>query len=306
MRAAAGQLGFAAFGVPDKPAPAPAPAPSLAAQRWLAALLVSLPVGTEHTPLEWGFAVRLLDERYLGKASRFEHHGQRLKDFGFARYDSYDRSKVVSDAPKSKQEKAKDAVSWWYGFVIYWAQVEEHGVKADAAIRRAAETTPDEPVRINGIAALEEITFDDERVTVVGIDEEGLLMRSEHDGEDLEASWAEIECVSPGVWRQRLPVRKAAKAPKVKAPKPAKAAKVAKAKPHRLTPEPGADELAQRGMHIYAVLIDGDWTRIERRQGELAHDWTERARTEAAQDARVRLYDGKPRCVWDSLDGGSP
>lgn len=96
------------------------------------------------------------------------------------------------------------------------------------------------------------------------------------------------------------------KAPRAKAPKPAKAAKVVKAKPHRLTPEPGADELAQRGMHIYAVLVDGDWTRIERRPKELAADWTERARTEAAQDARVRLYDGSPRCVWDSLDGGSP
>ena len=73
-----------------------------------------------------------------------------------------------------------------------------------------------------------------------------------------------------------------------------------KSKPRRQQPVPAADELAQRGLHVYAVEErPGEWTRVEREKGESSDAWMGRAKGETG---RVRVYDGKPRCTWDSLD----
>lgn len=69
---------------------------------------------------------------------------------------------------------------------------------------------------------------------------------------------------------------------------------------HRQQPVPAADELAQRGLHVYAVEErPGEWTRVERTKSESSDAWMARAKGETG---RVRVYDGKPRCTWDSLD----
>lgn len=244
--------------------------------------------------------MRLLDERYLKSSSRYEHHRRRLEAFGFKRFEDFDRSKKVVDAPKSKTAKPDEVIAWWHGWSILWEQVEEHGAKADAAIRRAAETTPDAPTRINGIAALDEITFDDERVTVVGIDEEGLLMRSEHDGEDLEVSWKEIEVVEPGVWRQIRPARKTSKT--------AKATKPSKPEPHRARKEPWADHHARHGQQVAAFEVAGKWSVIARAADEKAPAWDVRVQNLRGDPTvtRVRVYNRGQKCTWDSLDGGGP
>lgn len=68
----------------------------------------------------------------------------------------------------------------------------------------------------------------------------------------------------------------------------------------RQQPVPAADELAQRGVHVYAVEErPGEWTRVERAKGETSVAWMKRAKGEAG---RVRVYDGRPRCTWDSAD----
>lgn len=74
------------------------------------------------------------------------------------------------------------------------------------------------------------------------------------------------------------------------------------AKRHRQTPEPAADKRAGRGRHtILAQDASGAWTKRER-HGEIGPVWTKLARELAASGLRVRVYDGKPRCTWDSLD----
>lgn len=74
-------------------------------------------------------------------------------------------------------------------------------------------------------------------------------------------------------------------------------------KPHRQQPVPEADGLAQRGQHVYTALVEGEWTVIPRKPRETGPAWIARAESEAAQGVRVRVYDGAPRCTWDSLDG---
>ena len=84
-------------------------------------------------------------------------------------------------------------------------------------------------------------------------------------------------------------------------------APAAPAKLHRQTPEPAADKRAGRGRHtILAQDASGAWTFKRERHGELAPAWTEIARELAASGKRVRVYDGKPRCTWDSLDEPVP
>lgn len=87
------------------------------------------------------------------------------------------------------------------------------------------------------------------------------------------------------------------------APGDAPAAPTAPAKLHRQTPEPAADKRAGRGRHtILAQDASGLWTFKRERRGEAAPAWMEIARELAASGRRVRVYDGKPRCTWDSLD----
>jgi len=42
---------------------------------------------------------------------------------------------------------------------------------------------------------------------------------------------------------------------------------------------------------------------LRERQAEADPAWETRYTSEAAQGVRVRVYDGSPRCTWDSLDG---
>lgn len=69
---------------------------------------------------------------------------------------------------------------------------------------------------------------------------------------------------------------------------------------------PEADKLAKRGAHTLLGLVKGHWTTLRTRKMETAPEWHALAAELAAKGARVRLYDGAPRCTWDSLDGGSP
>lgn len=82
-------------------------------------------------------------------------------------------------------------------------------VKAQPAIApvTAPAADPPEPdvVRFSGVAMLDVIELDGDKVQVIGIDEGGMLVRDEHDdvtcGQDIP--WSVIELVTPGVWRTR-------------------------------------------------------------------------------------------------------
>lgn len=84
-------------------------------------------------------------------------------------------------------------------------------------------------------------------------------------------------------------------------------APAAPAKLHRQTPEPAADKRAGRGRHtILAQDASGAWTFKRERHGETGPAWRDVATNLAASGKRVRVYDGKPRCTWDSLDEPVP
>lgn len=90
-------------------------------------------------------------------------------------------------------------------------------------------------------------------------------------------------------------------------PAPMEAASTAPGRPRRLLAVPAADLLARRGVCVCVVLrADGEtWEVGTVRDGETAPAWRELVE-KLAKGGRVRLYDRGPRCVYDSLDGGSP
>ena len=384
------QLAFA--GVEVAPPPPPPPPPPPVAQKWAIAVLNNLPVSTTSLTSKGLLVIQ------IAQVEGWDTLAGRLLTQGFKRDARFNYSKISRDKDR--------AVTWWACFAQSWDDVAARAA-AEAAAKRAAE-----PQRINGIAALDEIIFDGTPVTVVGIDEEGLLLRPDGDGDDIDVTWVEIEVTTANgvtTWqrlrkpkparRQRRPVgtfdaaelhrergtvegiakthliisaetlcesidaesiedgiAKAAalraedrassitlwhydgkprtdvtrdgivygwsRGPKgwigmsgdnvfaayfprcsvapAKAPKTSKPAKV---KPHRQQPVPEADELAQRGQHVYTALVEGLWTCVERKPRETGPVWEARYTSEAAQGVRVRVYDGSPRCTWDSLDG---
>lgn len=123
-----------------------------------------------------------------------------------------------------------------------------------------------------------------------------------------------IEQTAAGVWQVagthgQVPGR--APAPQKPYPAPSKkSAPGSKKKPHRLTPVPEADALAQQGALVAVALQpDGHWKRWasnpEKPGAPLltSPEWKQRWHRARTNDLRVRLYNRARRCTHDSLDG---
>lgn len=155
------------------------------------------------------------------------------------------------------------------------------------------------PVWTHGLVGGDVISFDAERMEVVGLTKDGpALLPEGDDAEPIEPLWREIERTGPTSWRTKS-FAADKPAPKPKAP--------AKPRPARLTPLPAADALTVRGQRcVVAQLHEGDaWELIwsDEMPGQMVHDDAWRAVQEQA--ARARLYNRGQRCVADTADGGA-
>jgi hypothetical protein len=174
----------------------------------------------------------------------------------------------------------------------------------------AAEDT--ETARINGLAAGDVVTLDDELVEVMGLDTEGWTWRTVGDDprtrDEGECLWSEVEHVERNRWRV-LPVRTdetPAQQREAARPKRARAkAKAAKARPARLTPEPEADALTRHGQRCVVAMLHsgGPWELVwsDELPGQMTHDVAWRSVEEQAH--RARRYDRGGHCAADTRDG---
>lgn len=88
------------------------------------------------------------------------------------------------------------------------------------------------------------------------------------------------------------------------APKPKKPAKPAKGRgKHMHEAVPEADTLAERGKSTLARQGPERWEVVAVRGAESGPEWRALA-LGAQRHGRVRVYDRKPRCTWDSMDEG--
>lgn len=191
------------------------------------------------------------------------------------------------------------------------AVVPPQPIELDAA---PADLDDDGPAPIHGVCVGDRLTLDEEPIEVMGVDEQGFMWRTVatdargRSDDEGECYWNEVTDLGGGAWIVRevdteTPTQRAAReraearASKPKAP--------AKARPARLTPEPGADALAVRGVRcVITQLHKGDpwelmWSDHMPRQMVCDEAW----KAVQEQAARARRYNRGQRCVADTADG---